>query len=334
MIDTPTRMTVAPAPVAAEQPVDPPAEPRAELATVIRGQSDDAEASETLDETPIDAPAMAKSPSFVDGAVTPASFAEGDPLFAPPPWGYGYVAPGEATCSPPDPSESCGFSAPPGVYAPVMVQPQPMVAVPPPSVEAWSDVLPGEGGAISPDFGLPREPVVDNRLPNPVFVSTTSPDAAWEAMAEAVASIFPIQSERRAVATQGSFTEGAFETPWQTGATIFEPWRRDSAGAFNRWQSTLQTIRRRANVRVVPVSGGYEVGVRVDKQLEDLVRPERATAGAASLRNDSSLPTDRLNPPSTVLGSDRWIDIGRDEPLEQRLLGRIRDAVAASAGTR
>jgi hypothetical protein len=323
MVDTPTHMTIAPT-VETAIPRDG-VQPRVEATTVYRGQSDD---TPTIAKQPS---TTAKLPTTIDPDVQLASFAEGDPLFAPPPWGYAYVAPGEATCSPPDPSESCGFSAPPGAYAPTMVQPPPMVAVPVPGAgasDAWNDALPSEGGAISPDFGLPREPVVDNRLPNPVFVPTTSPDAAWESMAEAVASIFPIQSERRAVATQGNFVEGAFETPWQTGATIFEPWRRDSAGAFNRWQSTLQTIRRRANVRVVPVSGGYEVGVRVDKQLEDLVRPERATAGAASLRNDSSLPTDRLNPPSTVLGSERWIDIGRDEPLEQRLLGRIRDAVA------
>jgi hypothetical protein len=325
MLDAPTRMTVAP-----EAPSAAGVTPRVEANTVYRGQSDDAPA---IIETPS---VSAKLPTPIDADVKLASFTDGEPLFAPPPWGYGYVAPGEATCAPPDPSESCQFSAPPGTYAP-MVAPQPTVVMPPmvaaPGAAAtgpasWSDVLPGDGGAISPDFGLPREPVVDNRLPNPVFVPTQNPDAAWESLAAALAGVFPIQSERRAIVSQGLVTEGVFETPWQTGATIFEPWKRDSAGAFNRWQSTLQTIRRRATVRVVPVSGGYEVGVRVDKQLEDLVRPERATAGAASLRNDSSLPTDRLNPPSTVLSSERWIDIGRDEPLEQRLLGRFRDAVA------
>ncbi|MGL4512804.1 MAG: hypothetical protein ACRCT8_06910 [Lacipirellulaceae bacterium] len=327
-IDAPTQMTVAPSPIDTQ--------PRAEVTTVVRGQSED------VAESPSEARIDSKRPTILDASVEPASFADGEPLFAPPPWGYGYVAPGEATCAPPDPSASCQFSTPPGVYAPTtlptpMVAPQPMMVIPPvvaaPGAAAtgpgsWSDVIPTEGGAISPEFGLPREPTVENRLPNPVYIQTSNPDAAWEAMAGALAAIFPIQSEQRATVGPGVATEGAFETPWQTGATIFEPWRRDSAGAFNRWQSTLQTIRRRAKVRVVPVNGGYEVGVRVDKQLEDLVRPERATAGAASLRNDASLPTDRLNPPSTVLSSDRWIDIGRDEPLEQRLLGRFREAVA------
>ena len=70
--------------------------------------------------------------------------------------------------------------------------------------------------------------------------------------------------------------------------------------------------------------------MRVDKQLEDLNRPERASAGAASIRNDSSLPTDRVTPVDAIRGSGRWIDIGRDEALEQRILKRLQRRFSAT----
>lgn len=241
------------------------------------------------------------------------------------PGGTVYVAPGELACDVPPP---IGYEV--IVPQPVFVAPPspPAAAVPSPDASLLG-VIPSEGGAISPDFGLPRGPSVDDRLPNPLYVAvpgaTQRIDATWETLADTVAQTFPIRSEQRVQLTGGVMTEGRFETQWQTAATIFEPWRRDTVGSFNRWQSTLQTLRRRAIVRVTPAAGGYEIGVRVDKQLEDLDRPELATAGAASLRNDSSLPSDRVNPINRVRGSERWIDIGRDEPLEQALLRRFRE---------
>lgn len=245
-----------------------------------------------------------------------------------------YLAPSEVLAD-----TSCQTSPPVYALPPGYVFPTAPMQPPPPAPLAaqqaqppqagWFDMLPPEGGAISPDFGLPREAVVDNRLPNPLLIRAANSDAAWESIADVLTLYFPIQSEQRVQNVGGVLTEGRFETPWQTGATVFEPWRNDSVGPFNRWQSTLQTIRRRATVRVIPAAGGYEVGVRVAKQLEDLPRPERASSGAASLRNDASLPVDRLNPVDRVLLSPRWIDIGRDEPLEQEMLRRFREKLAA-----
>ena len=248
-------------------------------------------------------------------------------------WGPSYLAPGEEYCGEPFEAYEGGYVAP-GYVAPNYAAPgyaAPGYAMPPQAIApqiadpqaGWLDVLPPDGGPISPDFGLPKSAEVSNRTPNPIFVRVSNQDAAWETIAATLNDYFKIDTEQRVTQTGAVLTEGRLETRWQSGATVFEPWRNDSVGAFNRWQSTLQTIRRRASVRVIPAAGGLEIGVRVDKQLEDLNRPEQASAGAASLRSDGSLPTDRLTPVDTVLGSERWINIGRDEPLEQEMLRRF-----------
>lgn len=244
------------------------------------------------------------------------------------PWGPSYLAPGELSCDTPPPV-GMGYQVPmaPGVFAPpgyAVPSLAPPTAPQPATPESgWFDVLPPDGGPISDDFGLPRQPKVEGRLPNPLYVSSSNPDAAWETLAREVSRYAPIRNEERVQLAGTMLTEGRIETQWAAGSTIFEPWRRDSAGAFNRWQSTLQTIRRKTTLRVIPAAGGYEIDARVDKQLEDLNRPERASAGAASIRNDSALPSDRVTPIDPIEDSGRWIDIGRDEALEQRILKKI-----------
>lgn len=245
------------------------------------------------------------------------------------PWGPSYLAPGELSCETPPPV-GMGYQmggpptvfAPPGYVVPGLMPPTAPASVAGPEA-GWFDVLPPEGGPISDDFGLPSQPKVEGRVPNPLYVSASNSDAAWETIAREVSRYAPIRSEQRVQQAGAMLTEGRIETQWAAGSTIFEPWRRDSVGAFNRWQSTLQTIRRRTIVRVIPAAGGYEIDARVDKQLEDLNRPERASAGAASIRNDSALPTDRVTPVDAIMDSGRWIDIGRDESLEQRILKRL-----------
>ncbi|TWT87358.1 hypothetical protein Mal64_28970 [Pseudobythopirellula maris] len=263
-------------------------------------------------------------------------------VMAAPPCAPTYFAPGESCYCQPG-GEVCGPcqampACPPAYGAPYYGSPYsgaPNTYGAPGATTAapttgWFDVLPQEGGAISPDFGLPTGPVVKNRLPNPLSVPVRDHNAAWDAIADVVSDYFPIQSEERVHQVGAVLTEGHVETPFQIASTVAEPWRDDSVGSYNRWQSTLQTVRRKALVRVEPTGAGYNVAVRVDKQLEDLPSPELATAGAAALRSDTSLPTDRLTPVDRTLVSDRWIPIGRDEPLEQEMLSRIKQRLGGA----
>jgi hypothetical protein len=176
-------------------------------------------------------------------------------------------------------------------------------------------------------------PVVDPTvavLPNPLKVPVPNHDFAWDQIVDVVSEYFPIQSEQRVLLAGDSWTEGRIETPYQSGATVFEPQRKDTVGSFNRWQSTLQTIRRRAIIRVIPQADGYLVDLRVDKELEDLAQPEQSTAGAASLRTDNSLPSVARQEVDRTRSSPYWIALGRDTALEQRMLGEILERLATA----
>jgi hypothetical protein len=154
-------------------------------------------------------------------------------------------------------------------------------------------------------------------------VPVVDEELAWDQIADVVSDYFTIAREQRARRVSDLPMEGRIETAPQTGATWLEPHQRDSVGRFNRWESTFQTIRRRAVVRVIPDAAGYLVEVVVDKELENLPKPEHATAGAATFRNDSSLPSRRLEQNSRTRTSPSWISLGRDTALEQRMLADI-----------
>jgi hypothetical protein len=210
---------------------------------------------------------------------------------------------------------------PPGVVGPVIpgAVPQPPVAGVP--VSPLADVAPG--GMVSPQFGLPPGPELPVGPGNPIAVPAVDEELAWDQITDVVADYFTIAREQRARRSGEVWTEGRIETAPQDGATWLEPHRGDSVGAFNRWESTFQTIRRRATIRVIPDANGYLVEAIVEKELEDLRNPEKATAGASTFRNDNSLPSRRLEEVSRTRLSPRWIQLGRDPALEQRLLAEI-----------
>jgi hypothetical protein len=170
---------------------------------------------------------------------------------------------------------------------------------------------------------LPQPPVAAPGLANPIAVPVVDDELAWDQIVDVVSDYFTVAREDRARRGGEVWSEGRIETAYQTGATWLEPHRGDSVGSFNRWESTFQTIRRRAIVRVMPDAAGYLVEVVVEKELEDLPSPEKATAGAAIFRNDGSLPSRRLEEVSRMRSSPRWLQLGRDPALEQRMLAEI-----------
>jgi hypothetical protein len=184
---------------------------------------------------------------------------------------------------------------------------------------------------ISPQLGLPGGPDAIPPLASTISVPVTNDEWAWDQIADVVSDYFTITAEQPARRGGEVAVEGRIETAPQDGATWLEPNRRDSVGRFNRWESTFQTIRRRASVRVVPEGAGYTVSIAVEKELEDLPHPERATAGAATFRSDGSLPSGRDQEVSRTRTSPRWIPLGRDPPLEQRMLAEIHARLSGAA---
>jgi hypothetical protein len=213
--------------------------------------------------------------------------------------------------------------------------------VPPPTtlvVPAPGSIPLAETGAPA---GGPEAVVIGPAVPNnTILVPEINRDFMWDQIVDIVDDYFQIDQEDRVKLVGDVPTEGRIDTFPISGATLLEPWRRDSVNYHERLESTLQSIRRRGFVRVIPEHGnGYLVEVTVTKELEDVPHPINGSAGASTFRYDTSLPRDtefdpdphripgdpaRPNGPRAVTGG--WIPIkpdGRDHALEQEMLAKI-----------
>jgi hypothetical protein len=161
-------------------------------------------------------------------------------------------------------------------------------------------------------------------LQNPLLVPVADRDLLWEQVIDALDDYFVIEHEERVRQIGEVLLEGRIETFPVGGATLLEPWRHDATPGAERWQSTLQSIRRRAVVRVAPSAGGYLIDLAVYKELEDLASPQHATVGRARVRHETTLERNEreIGADTFTLG---WIPLGRDVTLEQRILQEIRD---------
>jgi hypothetical protein len=164
---------------------------------------------------------------------------------------------------------------------------------------------------------------------NPLFVAVDDREYFWQQLIDSIDDHFQIVQEDRVQAIGGILTEGRVETAYKLGSTFLEPWRGDSSPGYQTWHSSLQTIRRRAIARVIPTAGGLLVELTVEKELEDLNRPEYSTVGQSAERHDGTqVRIDKIDTRNTQnLG---WIPLERDCDLEKRILSSLRDRLAHS----
>ncbi len=156
-------------------------------------------------------------------------------------------------------------------------------------------------------------------IANPLIVPATDFENVWNKTVAVVDKYFDIESENRLSRT--------IRTQPQMGATMLEPWALDSVTFQDRFEASLQTIRRLAIIHVDPApTGGFRVKVEVYKFLEDMSKPDRQAAGRAVFSNDFPVNRTReiIGPVPAPLG---WILRGRDLDLEQAILAGIRDAL-------
>ena len=155
---------------------------------------------------------------------------------------------------------------------------------------------------------------------NPLIVPSGDFEVVWKAAVESVDEYFDIASERRDLRK--------IVTQPKTGATLLEPWEGDSVGFHERLESSLQSIRRISIVTVDPAPNGqgWAVRVEVNKELEDLLQPDRQSMGRAVFNNIQTVNRSR-----EVVGpvqiAPYWIPRGRDTKLEQAILAKIRVAL-------
>jgi hypothetical protein len=192
----------------------------------------------------------------------------------------------------------------------------------------WST---GLGTALVLLSGCSSGPLVDNPLAigqpptiaieNPVYVplGPQSYGVVFERVIDVLDEYFEISYANRYDGTIRTFPRIApgFEQFWKPGSPDFD----------QRLLATLQTIRHRAEVLIQPADdGGFFVQVTVYRELEDLPRPVRSTAGAASFRSDNTVERQFEVIDPTVFESN-WIPVGRDTCLEQELLRRIKECM-------
>lgn len=159
-------------------------------------------------------------------------------------------------------------------------------------------------------------------MDNPVYVQVTDYDLLWDQVVDSVDTHFRVKREQRVRLVAGQLSDGRLETYPRIGSTMLEPWRSDSTRGYEKWESTLQTVRRFAIVKVMPEAGGFLVEVEVHKELEDVPHKAPASRGIADLRTNGRLSKvdDEVFEDTPTLG---WIPMGRDTLLEQRLLQDI-----------
>jgi len=157
---------------------------------------------------------------------------------------------------------------------------------------------------------------------NPIFVENHDHEFLWSVLVDVIDNHFEIEREIPVRLYGNVLTEGHIESKPKIGASMTEAWHADSVGFGERFDCTLQTIRRRVEGHVVPEAGGYTIEVKVFKELEDRARPLRAVSNASNLRfkdsADEFIDTIDVDPSSAG-----WFIIERDAALENRLLMEI-----------
>lgn len=152
---------------------------------------------------------------------------------------------------------------------------------------------------------------------NPVFIPRAPNDYAcvFEKVIDVLSDTFEIAYANR--------YDGTIRTHPKVAPGLEQPWKPGSPDVSERLLATLQTYRYRGEVAITPGEhGGYLIYVTVYKELEDLPRPVRATAGAAAFRSDNTVERQfEVVDPTVVEGG--WIPKGRELPLEQAILQKI-----------
>lgn len=174
--------------------------------------------------------------------------------------------------------------------------------------------------------GMFPPPVIEVPVSNPARIGAIDPEFLNFQVVDAVDDYFKIQSEQWVRRDSVQWLEGRVTSYPQVSGTSLEPWRGDSTRGFERLQSTIQTIRRTATVRITPDESGYAIEVTVLKEKEDVDQAQSSTAGSSAQRHDGTVVRNE-NQQRSLPETLGWYEIGRDSELEskimQGILGRV-----------
>jgi hypothetical protein len=161
-------------------------------------------------------------------------------------------------------------------------------------------------------------PNPDVTVENPVWIppGPAAYGPVFEKVLDIVGDYFEIRYANR--------YDGHIDTFPRVAPGFEQFWKPGSPDAYQRVQATLQTLRHRGEVQIDPAQdGGFFVRVIIYKELEDLARPTRATAGAAIFRGEMNIDrTFEVIEPAVF--ESNWIHQGRDLGFEQAILQRLK----------
>lgn len=179
--------------------------------------------------------------------------------------------------------------------------------------------------------GMFAPQIVEVPVSNPSRIGPMDSEFLWLQVVDAVDDHFRIQSEQWVRRDAEQWLEGRLTSFPEVSGTSFEPWRKETTRGFERLQSTIQTIRRTATVRVVPEESGYWIEVHVLKEQEDVDQAQASTAGSSAQRHDGTIVRNE-NQQRQLPVTLGWFEIGRDTELERRImsgiLGRVNNVEA------
>jgi hypothetical protein len=170
------------------------------------------------------------------------------------------------------------------------------------------------GRPLAESPGLIR---TDAACPNPAYIALGPPDyaAVFETCLNVLDDYFEIAYANR--------YDGTIRSHPKVAPGLEQPLKFGSPDLRERLLATLQSIRYRSEIVIEPApQGGYSVSVIVYKEIEDLARPIRATAGAASFQSDNTVDRQYEVVDPSIIDSN-WAPLGRETHLEQAIVQRI-----------
>lgn len=117
--------------------------------------------------------------------------------------------------------------------------------------------------------------------------------------------------------------DGRIETHPRIAPGLEQPLKPGSPSLYERSLATMQTYRHRCFVVLQPKEQGYLINVTVFRELEDLPNPTREIGPGAAFRSDQDIDR-RYEIVDPTVVSNVWIPKGRDVPLEQKILRKIK----------
>jgi len=112
---------------------------------------------------------------------------------------------------------------------------------------------------------------------------------------------------------------GYIRTRPLAGAQTFEFWRSDDAGAFNRAEADLQSIRRTVELSVGEQAGESCINCKATTERLSIPAEQSTDRGYKAMLGQKSIQKISRE----QKGNITWIDLGRDSQLETEILKRI-----------